>query len=601
MPQPTSKSIRIYFESLEQACHLIEPLIRQSLRQLGSDMEIFLIRGNWPPSKSVGPIDAFRLFNTPDVLITLVCGGGNKSVEYPLIAVEFSEAVKTEDHELQRATVAVASMWSGIPAIKISGERTSSASHGGNKNFDPHVVAKLFQESVGTRTYFYQEWPSKNGKLLHQKDATSCPPISKVPLLESLINAACKVAVSEDFSNKQFDDVLASLMNAVEKDTTVKKYRIKVQSSEADAGSMVDRVLNPDETNINPKDLIKDRVVVGKNRTLFIKMNRFDHAGDPDRGVLEALSTGWNGAVCITYRIEGKGKTINKPALKRIFNNAQSVNTAFKGFASAEGMPNWFCDLATRGEDGREVDVSEDFEENWIECTKSTLIRAMLLFSDGILVQMVRNDKISWIKLKWDRERVLRLLGPKDSRVAQSPRAIARALQANEDEVTYVTTHRVLKPNNFNIINVSYPGHQAGGAILNESEHGRIRSREYVDIVAVTPTETVPSLTEAKASAKAGIEKDIKKLVRISKTTGLISGLDQLLKTHGYTNWNGKKVVLSVAFSSNSMTRWRPDNIDFIVRLNGRERFSVAPFGNARDYFSIVEGSTNLPEVYDQT
>jgi hypothetical protein len=126
--------------------------------------------------------------------------------EYPLFVLEFSEAVKTEDHELQRATVAAASMWSSIPAIKLSGERESASAHGGNTDFSPYAMAKLFQDFARLEGYFYQEWPSADGALLTQTDALSCPPLDKVPVLAAVIDAACAVAADPTLSKLNAND-----------------------------------------------------------------------------------------------------------------------------------------------------------------------------------------------------------------------------------------------------------------------------------------------------------------------------------------------------------------------------------------------------------
>ena len=58
---------------------------------------------------------------TPDVLITGIVN--NK--EYPLILVEFTEAVTTEDHELQRTYGAIAAYFAGAYYLKLAGEKYS--------------------------------------------------------------------------------------------------------------------------------------------------------------------------------------------------------------------------------------------------------------------------------------------------------------------------------------------------------------------------------------------------------------------------------------------------------------------------------------------
>jgi len=595
------RRLRIYYESIEQALHLIVPLLEAALKKQGAEILIELVRGNWPSNKGEGPIDSFRLLNTPDAVVTVILSEEKR--EFPLFVLEFSEAVKTEDHELQRATVAAASMWTRIPAIKISGERESTLDHGGNKGFSPFAMAKLFQDFGGVNSYFYQEWPSANGKLLTQEEALSCPPLDKVPVLLAVVEAACTVAASPILRTLAANEVCLKVVSIADTLPAVKEYRASVRAATADDGGLVNCVIDPKPVKVLPGVLVKNRATVADDRTLYVKLNRFDHAGDPDRGVLIALSTGWAHKVMTLYRIEDRGKTKNKPALRSIFDSAASVVDAFAGYAREEGMQRWFCDLVRRNaRQGATLDLSTAIEEHKSDIERSTLFRAIFLFSDGFLVQLARKGSVDWLILEWDRQLAKRLFGPVKPGVAQQPRRIVPAETADEDEVTYVVVHRVLRPNRFKILCISYPGHQAGGAILHGEESGRIRTRTYADIVAVAPSKpATPSLTEAKETLGSGIDADIKKLVMVREDRGLRNGIQALLQGKGIGGWEGKEVFLSIAFGGAQPARWSPTGIDFLVRLNGRGKYSVAPFGNAKRLFEVtVEGESRLPKVWTQ-
>src|SRR5262245_25755630 len=121
-------TLRVYYESLEQALHFVTPLVRGCAD--AAKLDVQYVRARWPGLEPRGALAAFLEVNSPDLLLTAVVETRGGSREYPLLAMEFSEAVKTEDHELQRATVAAASRFSGIPAVKVSGERESAADHG---------------------------------------------------------------------------------------------------------------------------------------------------------------------------------------------------------------------------------------------------------------------------------------------------------------------------------------------------------------------------------------------------------------------------------------------------------------------------------------
>ena len=597
------RRLRIYYESIEQALHLVLPLCRKGLMHQKESLPIELVRANWPPNVFRGPIDAFRLLNTPDILVSVVIEKQAKKIEFPLFAVEFSEAVKTEDHELQRATVPAASIWSGIPVVKLSGESTSTASHGGNVEFDPLVLAKLFRDSGGLDRYFYQEWPSENGRLLRQRDALSCPPLDKIPVLEAVITSACKIALSSKTGKFSFEAAIKDLISDAEKNQAIISYRNKVSASKANPGSMVSRLLETTPEVVNPDLPIRDRVIVGDDNTLFVKINRFNHAGDPDRGVLIALSTAWSGKVKIFYRMERRGKTLSNPKLNVIHRRSKGVSEAFWGYSKEEGLPDWLCNtILEKGRPKVTKDISAIILANAEQCKRNTLLRAIFMFSDGMLVQFSRGAENQWMELQWDRNQLSKELGPVEPKTAQVPRNIVPATEPDEDEVTYVAVHDVLRPNGFKILAVSYPGHQGSGAILRDEEHGRVRTRTYADIVAVAPCRgIVPSLTEAKEKINSGVNDDIEKLNLFRRDASLRQGLNALLELKEVFGWDKNKVLLSIAFGESRPARWTPTGIDFIVRLNGREMFSVAPFGNHAAFFPVLlEGATTLPEVFNQ-
>lgn len=108
--------IRIYYESIEQGANYIKPIIENSLRKnkLNVDVKLIRLKGSYSYySQKVAPIIFWK---DPDILITSVID----DVEYPLLLIEFSNAVFTEDHELQRFDGLVASAKNNCVYVKIS-------------------------------------------------------------------------------------------------------------------------------------------------------------------------------------------------------------------------------------------------------------------------------------------------------------------------------------------------------------------------------------------------------------------------------------------------------------------------------------------------
>jgi hypothetical protein len=91
------KQIRIYYESLEQAENYIKPIIDQVLDTKTVDI-VLVKRPKSAKDLNDGSLAAIQTMTTPDALIT----GITNDTEYPLVLIEFTEDVTTEDHELQR-------------------------------------------------------------------------------------------------------------------------------------------------------------------------------------------------------------------------------------------------------------------------------------------------------------------------------------------------------------------------------------------------------------------------------------------------------------------------------------------------------------------
>ena len=122
------KQIRIYYECIEQAENYIKPIIEKIIDK--NTVEIVLVkRPKTAKDLNSGSISAIQTMTTPDALITGISNG----IEYPLVLIEFTEAVTTEDHELQRTYGAVAAYLSGAYYLKLSGEKYSEKEFGGAK------------------------------------------------------------------------------------------------------------------------------------------------------------------------------------------------------------------------------------------------------------------------------------------------------------------------------------------------------------------------------------------------------------------------------------------------------------------------------------
>ena len=130
------KQFRIYYESLEQGANFIKPIIQEVV---GDDAEIVLVRRPKNASElNEGSVAALLTMTTPDALIT----GIYDNREYPLVLIEFTEAVTTEDHELQRTYGAIAAYLAGAYYLKLAGEKESEKEFGG-ASYNPYSTPKI--------------------------------------------------------------------------------------------------------------------------------------------------------------------------------------------------------------------------------------------------------------------------------------------------------------------------------------------------------------------------------------------------------------------------------------------------------------------------
>jgi hypothetical protein len=176
--------IRLYYECLEQGSDYLLPLISEVVSK---ETTIKLIKR---PKKAIqfskSALSSIMSFTTPDALITAVKNG----IEYPLALIEITEAVKTEDHELQRTYGAVAAYLSEIYYIKISGYKESEKEFGGAE-YNPYSTPKILIDTFNYEGYIIAEWETdENNKYnLHRHaEFPSCPPV--IQILKDTIQAS---------------------------------------------------------------------------------------------------------------------------------------------------------------------------------------------------------------------------------------------------------------------------------------------------------------------------------------------------------------------------------------------------------------------------
>lgn len=592
--------IRLYFECLEQAKDYILPIISNlKLKNLNFKL---IKRPKKAKQFKKGAMFSILSLATPDVLITAV----KNNIEYPLAFIEFSEAVKTEDHELQRTYGAVAACLSNCFYIKISGYKESEKEFGGAL-YDPYSTPKIFKEALNYRGYIIAEWKTDDGdkyNLKRNSEYPSCPP--EIPILNDVIESL----ILEFHSNHE-----DWFVKSVESLNLKNSFLVFIGKVENANGSvyLLEEWRKRQKAN---KNLNKLRYFVN-SEFIAAKINRFSHAMDPDRGILNFISFVFSehfkiyGIYALVRPRGGKILKSNLTSIKDLRSKLKNALKKDKG-----GIPAWFENelikiIKNVKNVNDKIDFQPIFEKFNLKISENKVISTLAFFLDGMYLNH------NGILLYWDRKKLINaksndflssLKNFYNSENFIAPNNIIRIEnEVDEDEVTYTIIHKVLIPNNFKIVSVSYPGSQGGGAVLPNPELGKAQPREYPDIIALLPNNSSGKevlLNESKGMFnKSSIEKDLNKTIRYKTENIFKTALKETLVVAKVIDKNDiiRNILIGVAFGvkTNTKTTWNPDQVDFIFRITDRKKWSIGIFNQSlSNHIRIIEGNTDFPEVY---
>jgi len=279
------------------------------------------------------------------------------------------------------------------------------------------------------------------------------------------------------------------------------------------------------------------------------------------------------------------------------------------------GLPEWLIDEFKKvAQKAKSLTDVIDFQPVWekykAKITENKVVMTLAYFLDGIYLNH------NGICLKWDKRKLINSTNKNFlpafsayfgfSNYTEPTPIIEVANEVDEDEVTYTIIHKILIPNGFQIVSVSYPGSQGGGAILPNPELGKAQPREYPDVIALPPKHSKIDvvLNESKGMfAKSSVEKDLEKILRYKTDENLKTALKETLLVAQVIDKNKqlKNIVIGVAFGvkNNTTTDWRPDNVDFIFRITNRNEWAIGIFKQEMsDLIKKIEGKTSFQTVY---
>jgi hypothetical protein len=578
-----TKEIRVYYECLEQAAHFIKPILEQTdaFKKNLFEIKLIKLKGNFRfYSRLVAPIIYLK---NPDILITVI----ENETEYPLFQLEISTAVFTEDHELQRFDGIVASIENNCIYGKLSPlHKLSSRPHGGNTKFNYLIPYKAIYEKF-RKLSFHFEWPcDETGDVIVDSDYLSCPAAVK-PLELFLQKLAEFVVVREiNFPKWQTD-----FENELAKEKFFCQWMEELNTIDL-----------PDLKIMNTSRMEWKN----KEKKLYLKVNRCGHAMDPERGMLVYYGTVCDETVSVMlfdknndswYKSTPKEKEIKKYLKQNGLKTARDYLHCFI-FASGLYSNAAFVELSKKYEKSKAnsltIDLTKFLSENFLSLNKS--LRTLFKFSKQF--QIIDTNKQIRLKFVWKKFNT-----KNDFQEFPVITPIHIRTSFDEDDVTYISVHNVLKQNGYIIIAVSYPGAQGDRVVLAKVGTGRRQQRRYIDIISYLP-ESHSALQENKGEfTPASIQEEINELSKYKSEELYKKSIENFVKRF---DTNTPPVFkIGVGFWANSrfsierIQQLEIDQLDYFIFIKSdKTRWKVFSTGNTK-LFSKTEGIVSLPRSYE--
>lgn len=583
------QELRIYYESIEQAYHYVLPIIQESIKTEALNVEVKLIKISKDFSCYSRRLAAILFWKVPDILISVV----HNDEEYPIILIEFSTAVFTEDHELQRFDGMVAAAKNNCIYIKISPTRKKSPSeHGGKIVFDYTQPFSLIYSKYG-KPYFHFEWQYNNNTKTLETDPQylSCP--KRIPKFEALMKTIIKQIIKKGYSQEWIAESCALLQNDAYFRSWFNKIRKRPQ-------------INIFRLNTTRTRYIKREPLLNSG-ALEVKLNRFGHAMDPERGMLAYYGTLTPNVISkmVFSRTGAWYKNIPKEKeIRELVNKGlNSVYDFLYCFALGSGLysNDDFMNIVKKYKNYSAIraviDLTQFIQKNLLSLNKA--LKTIFIFSKLFVIE---DDS--------GRRRVIFKWAPfQEFHTYEDYPKITTVIERetlDEDDVTYIVVHNILKPNGYKIVAVSYPGAQGDRKILIQPRTGRQQPRKYVDIISFLP-EKVTALEENKSIYnRQDIQESINELSLYKKDSTYIQGLENFKKIFAPESINTVTKIGVGFWANNNFTASCIKELDlreldyFVYITPDRKQWKIWRTGED-NIFKITSGAVKIPKTYEIT
>lgn len=527
--------IRIYYECYEQATQFIP------VSDLPEEYKVSYIKKVAQRKNRTGysrkysnECNKVLAVKNPDLLISCI----KDNVEFPIFVVEFSTAVFTKDHELQRADNLAVCNEANCFFVKVSPTRKTSVTAGKNFGGDTKFsylepYALLWQKKSDLAFHINWEVDSEDYSILEKNSKYMSIPKN----LGSWENIFLKVMKS---------------LEPIEKlDFNWKKYCIdELTDSETESWKSE---LSKYQVRENPKEFKSSRTKWVKDCNLFnksyLEINfRMGHAMDPSRGMMTYYSFFHltRDSVLSKFKMDLTKKTwyASTPQEKNITNlinqsESFSKKDALNCFILGLNLPNGEELLRLIETESSEViNISDYVKKNYKNLNNS--IKTLMKFSFGTKLETENfNIYIEYGPLYED-----------DHMTGINITEIQKTNHLSEDIISYAFIHNTNFFDDKVLSAVSYPGAQSDIMILPDPELGKAQRRIAIDIIAYD--EKYLYLCEAKDQVSK-INSDKLKLEKFVRDKKFSNAVKEFTRRYKLGN---KELKLCLCFAVNNLKKF---------------------------------------------
>lgn len=548
--------VRIYAEVLEQSIDFKDYFLKAGVE--APIKTIYAKKGRSTFDSSDSFLTRLRKSKDVDILISFV----SEKNEYPVLMVEYSTAVPTDDHKMQRSDVYFWGSVFKVPELKIYPKSKGMRQNfgGGDRFTDEQEQIVAFRKGTILWPILWDNINNTVDVLQTKQNRLSCISYSK-----EILGYVKKVITSFEKASSFIE------LHNIEMRLFKKENKKIFEKYEGD---------NLHNMIVNSARFTWDI----PNEKLIVKINRFGHAMDPDRGALffTNMLVGFNNLIT-EFQVNRRGIN-NRGGYKSLFdslaskdsllqyvnniiNNQGNVFTdedAIYVFRKALSIADADIPFKKIGEHKYHIDDLNLFK--FLNNHPSVATKSLFLLSSEL--RFTDKNRRTICSITWDETPIRLFLGTiATNNFAPLPLKQLSQSDVKEDIITYASVE-LYKKLQFGLLAVSYPGAQGDRAIL--TGQGRRTKRTYVDIIAysVNKNEYIVYLEECKDKlSKSG--KDIVKLNGIINSEEKMSGLKELFRKTIRKN-NIKKVYKSVGGSFTNS--YNSLNVDYIFMFNISER-----------------------------